>query len=241
MRPLLPPFREPQVILTSSEVPVAGRSTARTPLYYLFGRAGTSDTASMPPRNKQEMRRRMSVHAVPMLNRLSDATTPVGVLVIDGFTFSRDWLPEETLLAAIEQIPSGRTLWCGLDDSIVVPDEYRTLIRDGHILTTERRLPTIIADLQFSGDSMTWQNFRLPTSQVLSVSQSLQTPFQPTRQHRNYGYESRLLLQSSMILGRRFSRRWPAKLSTPIFGGSTAIPRASGLDLRSASRLCDQA
>ena len=29
-------FREPQVILTSDEIPLAARSTARTPLYYLF-------------------------------------------------------------------------------------------------------------------------------------------------------------------------------------------------------------
>ena len=41
-------FREPQVILTSDEIPLAARSTARTPLYYLFGRAGIADQAAMP-------------------------------------------------------------------------------------------------------------------------------------------------------------------------------------------------
>lgn len=84
--------REPHAVLTSSEVPPAARSTARTPLYYLFGRAGASDALSMPPTNKSSLRIRTNVHAVPMLNRLPDSVTSLGLLVVDGLHPDRDWL-----------------------------------------------------------------------------------------------------------------------------------------------------
>jgi hypothetical protein len=143
------PRRDPQVILTGDEVPIAARSTARTPIYYLFGRAGVADTRAMPPRNRNELRARQSIHAIPILNRLPETATALGLIVVDGFTPGRDWLNLDPLLAAIEQSPPGQVIWCGWqgDDTSELGQEIGELVRRGQVVTTSFRLGTLIADL----------------------------------------------------------------------------------------------
>ena len=143
--------REPQAILTSSEVPVSGRSTARTPIYFLFGRAGASDAQASSPRTQQEMRRRYNMHCVPMLNRIPDTTSPVGLLVIDGYSPDADWLPDEALLTVIEQLPKGHVLWCGINQQSSISGELRQLIQNGHVIGTPQRLGLIVAELRARG------------------------------------------------------------------------------------------
>jgi hypothetical protein len=76
--------REPQVILTANEIPVASRSTSRTPIYYLYGRAGLDDQQATPPKNSSQLRQRTVLQAIPMLNRLPVSATPIGLVIIDG-------------------------------------------------------------------------------------------------------------------------------------------------------------
>jgi hypothetical protein len=145
--------REPQEVLTSVERPVAMRSTARTPLYYLFGRAGVGDPLGAPPNSRAGYRTRLMRHATPMLNRLSEITTALGLLVVDRYSTTNDWLPLESLLASIDEIPDGQIVWCGYDD---VDDtephrELRALIKSRRILATPERLGTIVANLVASG------------------------------------------------------------------------------------------
>ncbi len=144
-------FRQPQVILTAAEVPLAARSTARTPIYYLFGRAGLSDALAMSPRSRSELRVRSIRHAIPMLNRLPETVTALGLVVIDGFLPNRDWLSIEPLLAAVEQTPSGQVIWCGVEPALATSEEIGELVQHGRLLTTPKRLGTIIAELQSSG------------------------------------------------------------------------------------------
>ena len=145
--------RDPQEVLTSVERPVALRSTARTPLYYVFGKAGTGDPQGTPPSSRAGYRTRLTRHAIPMLNRLSEIVTPLGLLVIDSYSATNDSLPLESLLASIDEIPDGQIVWCGYTD---VPDsephrELRELIKTRRILVSATRLGTIVADLVASG------------------------------------------------------------------------------------------
>lgn len=168
-------FREPQVILTSAEVPVAARSKARTPLYYLFGRAGTADQMAMPPRTRQEMRIRQNVHCIPILNRLAETVTALGLLIIDGMQIAEDWLDADQLLTAIEQAPSGRIIWCGIDTIEELPHDYRALAKSGHVLTTPTRLGTILAALETRGRFSDFKIFS-DESGVISFSNGSYTP-----------------------------------------------------------------
>jgi hypothetical protein len=144
--------RQPQVVLTNEEAPPASRSVARTPIYYLFGRAGGSDAAASPPLTQSQLRIRRTAHSIPLLNRLIDAATALGLVVVDGYRPGSDWLDLDSLLATIERAPAGRVLWfgwCATDQSL--PSELRQLAQDGRILTDEARLGTRLAELDASG------------------------------------------------------------------------------------------
>lgn len=143
--------RSPQPILTSTEVPTAGRSTTRTPIYYLFGRAGIADPRAMAPRTRTELRARLTLQAIPMLNRLPDTATSVGLVVIDGFNRARDWMPSDSLLAVIDQMPAGRVLWCGWKDEFKVHEELCDVIQAGKILTSPLRIGSLVAELGSNG------------------------------------------------------------------------------------------
>ncbi len=153
--------REPHAVLTASEVPPAARSTARTPVYYLFGRAGASDPPSMPPTNRSSLRIRTNVHAVPMLNRLSDAVTSLGLLVIDGLHPSKDWLSIELLLPVLEQMPAHRILWCGAKEEDLREPDVRNLVEAGHLVVTVSPLATVMARLAVDGLLVDLPNLRL--------------------------------------------------------------------------------
>jgi hypothetical protein len=143
--------REAHAILTGAEVPPAARSTARTPMYYLFGRAGASDSLSMPPTGRPSLRVRTNVHTIPMLNRLSETVTSLGLLVIDGLSSAGDWLNADLILPVLEQMSPSRILWCGFDLEAHSNQDLVHLVESGHIIVTPSRLATILARLAVSG------------------------------------------------------------------------------------------
>ena len=145
--------REPHAILTGAEIPPAARSTARTPVYYLFGRASASDALSMPPNSRASLRIRTTVHAVPMLNRLPETVTSLGLLVLDGLQQNGDWLSTDLLLPVLEQMPAGRVLWCGIKEEELRDPDLRSLAESGHLFVTPDPLATILARLSVDGQA----------------------------------------------------------------------------------------
>lgn len=144
--------REPQAILTASEIPAAARSTARTPVYYLFGRAGIADATAQSPRNRSELRQRSIMQAIPMLNRLPDTATPLGLIAIDGFDPERDWLNLDALLAVIEQSPTACVIWCGWPEKNQrLRQETEELITSGRLIVSTSRLSALVAELEAQG------------------------------------------------------------------------------------------
>ena len=57
------PGRESEVVLTARETPLAVRSKARPPLYYLFSQAGSFDQQALPPTDRGELNTRRVRHA----------------------------------------------------------------------------------------------------------------------------------------------------------------------------------
>lgn len=145
-------YRQPQVVLTSDEAPPAARSLSRTPIYYLFGRAGTADKHALAPLTRSQLRVRRTLHAVPMLNRIVDAATAVGLVIIDGYTPGADWLDVDSFLATIDRLPEQRVLWFGWDTrGKQLPPEIRELVDSGKVLPEPQRLGAYLAQLRVSG------------------------------------------------------------------------------------------
>lgn len=143
--------REPQVVLTASETPPAVRSRARPPIYYMFSRAGEHDPQALPPSTRLELNNRRIGHAVPILNRVLETATTLGVVIVDGFVSGRDWFRIEDLLGIIGNVAPGQILWFGgrpryLDDEI--SDQFDEAIASGSIQIEDQRLGSLIAELR---------------------------------------------------------------------------------------------
>ena len=142
--------REAGVVLTANETPPAVRSRARPPLYYLFSRAGEHDPQALPPMSRRELNSRRIRHAVPLLNRVLETATTLGLVVIDGFTSGRDWFRIGDLLGIVGNAVPGQVLWLGgrprIEDDDA--DEFDEVVASGRILVAPQRLGTLVAELR---------------------------------------------------------------------------------------------
>ncbi len=140
--------REPEPILLGTPQPRILRSRRRPPVYYLFGRAGGTISDMLPPSSTGGLVQRRIRHSISMLKNLEETVTPLGLIVIEGFNPSIDWLRAEDLLAFIASAPRGGVLWCGPepvfgDDDAAI---YESLRASGSIVRDNRSLAPIVAE-----------------------------------------------------------------------------------------------
>ena len=144
------PAREPEVVLTVQETPRAVRSTARPPLYYLFSRAGEHDRQALLPRSRSEYNARRIRHAVPLLDRVLDTATALGLIVVEGFSSGTDWFRLDDLLGIIGNSVPNQVLWFGGRPRFEteVDEQFDEAVEAHHILVEPRRLATVVAELR---------------------------------------------------------------------------------------------
>lgn len=147
------PRREPQAVLTANESPIAVRSLVRPPVYYLFSRAGELDPQAQPPSDLITLNSRRAQHTLPLLNLILDTATAIGVVVVDGYSPTNDWLRIDDLLGALGNANRQQVLWFGgypqLDGTEAAL--FAAAINSGRILIDSERLSDLIAELQYSG------------------------------------------------------------------------------------------
>lgn len=150
LKGLLEGGREPAMILTANEAPPAARSKARPPLYHLFSRAGEHDPAALPPANRRELNIRRINHALPLLRRVLETATTLGLVVVDGFASGRDWLKIDDLLGIIGDAAPHQVMWFGgrprTGEEIV--DEFDAAVESNRIVVDSRRFGTLVAELR---------------------------------------------------------------------------------------------
>ena len=144
--------REPTVVLTESEQPGNVRSRARPPLYYLFSHASavTLDPQARPPASRIELTSRRTSHAVPLLNRVLETATTLGLVVVDGFISGRDWFRIEDLLGVLGKADPRQVIWCGGRPGIdgEVADDFDEAVASERILVESQRLGALVAELR---------------------------------------------------------------------------------------------
>lgn len=147
------PGREPEEVLTVQETPLAIRSRARPPLYFLFSRAGQHDRQARLPRSRSECNARRIQHAVPLLNRVMDTATALGLIVVEGFSSGTDWFRLEDLLGIISNSGPNQVLWCGGRPCTGsdVDEQFEEAVESHRFLVEPRRLGTVVAELRALG------------------------------------------------------------------------------------------
>ena len=141
--------REPEVVLTANETPRTIRSTARPPIYFLFGLAGSSEPQTRPPANRSGLNVRRIDHALPILGRMLDTATTLGLVVVDGFVSDRDWLKIDDLLGTLGRATEEQVLWFGGCPQLESEDaaDFEDATNSRRIVVENARLGTILAEL----------------------------------------------------------------------------------------------
>lgn len=154
--------REPEPVLVGTPSPTEIRSARRPPIFYLFGRAGGGATELDPPHSKQQLSQRRIKHASPMLLNLVESATTLGLIIVDGYLPSGDWLRAEDLLGALGDAPKNRVIWYGEEPEFISSDDleyYQELVESGVILRDSRSFGEAFAHAKARGEvpvSQSW-------------------------------------------------------------------------------------
>ena len=141
--------REPELILGANERPRAVRSMSRPPVYCLFGLAGSQEASSRPPYSRTELNTRRINHAVPMLSRILDTATTIGVVVVDGVVSGHDWLRCDDVLGVFGHAVRNQILWFGDKPPPEANEriDFDSAVNSGRIVLEPERLGTALSEL----------------------------------------------------------------------------------------------
>lgn len=156
--------RQPEAVLSGDPPPPILRSRRRVPVYYLFGRASAGIAEFVPPGTNQSLSQRRLRHASAMLKTLNETATALGLVVVDGYDPSRDWLRAEDLLAVLGGAPTGGVLWCGREPEFSGDDAetYNSLVSEGVVVRDGRSLARLLATLRASGQDIEQERWDEP-------------------------------------------------------------------------------
>ena len=148
-RDLFSKHQRPELVLTDAETPPAVRSRARPPIYHLFGHAGSQDPRATSPLDRTALNGRRVNDTMPLLSRILDTATPLGVVAVDGIWQKRDWLRTDDLLGALSNAGPHQIVWfTGRHAPAPDDDNFAAAVDAGRILVVKERLSTTIAYLR---------------------------------------------------------------------------------------------
>ncbi len=112
-----------------------------------------------------------------MLRNVLDVTTPVGLVVLDGYDPMQDWLRAEELLAVLSAAPTEGVLWCGSDPAFTEDDRetFDQLVSDGIITRDSRTLAQIASELRANSEETIAPNWNDPDLVTLPNGKQLVT------------------------------------------------------------------
>lgn len=140
--------RETEVILSTDVDPLAPRDKRSLNITYLFGKAGESQREA-PPKNIQELNQRKYQQSNTLLQRLADTTTPFGIILVDGFSPTEDWLPIDMFEAVLGGLADKQVFWFGWKDSFSENNlDLKELIEQKKIIPVEQRLNAAVTYLE---------------------------------------------------------------------------------------------
>lgn len=141
--------QRPELVLSSVEMPPAIRSRVRPPIYHLFSHAGSPDPRAQPPLDPNELNARRFNDAAPLLGRILDTATRLGLVLVDGVVDGRDWLRIDDFLGATAQAGRQQIIWFK-GRTMPAPNDagFTAAVEAGRILVADERLSTAITQLR---------------------------------------------------------------------------------------------
>ena len=142
--------RQPESVLSKDTYPRVPRSRSRPPIHHLFGKADETVEEARAPGSQGSLKRRLSLHATALVNRIAETATAGGLVVMAGYDPIGDWLPMDSLLAPLSDQAGPKVLWFGREDE---PDSDLAdeMLRSGSLVVTPETLTSAIARLELRG------------------------------------------------------------------------------------------
>lgn len=162
--------RIPESILSKEHFPRVPRSRTRPGVHYLFGRADEILPETRAPRSRMDLQKRRIVHANPLVNRIPETTTSLGLLVVAGFS-DDDWLSVDELLAPLSAQPGMRIIWFLAHQQPPQSEFFDDLVANGNLVTDERSLEEAVLAFEIvSGSPQATHTIFQPDSGTISLA-----------------------------------------------------------------------
>ena len=142
--------RQPEPVLSRDAYARVPRSRSRPPIHYLLGKSDETVEDVRAPGKQSDLMRRISLHAMELLNRIAETATARGLVVIAGYDPSKDWMPLDSLLVALSDQAGPKVLWFdhqSKPDSIFADE----MIQRGSLVLTTTTLASAISQLELCG------------------------------------------------------------------------------------------
>ncbi|CAG7652728.1 hypothetical protein PAESOLCIP111_06612 [Paenibacillus solanacearum] len=125
-------WRELQHIYDEKYIPHDPRNRAKLHCTYLFGCVTRSEAHERPPLKKIDLIRRKPT-AVSLARRLKEYITPLGILVIEGYS-ANDWFSPSDLFPIVDELGVGQVHLFSVDENLL-EDEYIEILIESKKIT----------------------------------------------------------------------------------------------------------
>ena len=98
--------------------------------------------------SRDELNTRRFTDTVPLLGRVLDTTTPLGLILIDGIVAERDWLRIDDVLGVIGNAGRHQVIWFkGHTSSLPNDEDFTSALGASRLSIVDERLSTVITQL----------------------------------------------------------------------------------------------
>ncbi len=132
-------------------LPYDFKSKQKLHISYLYGCLNQIDKGLRPPCSIFDFST-YSSNASILLNQIDrEFLTPLGMLVIDGYDYSNDWLKEETLFAICHKLTKEQVYFFGFKKEYLKSKYIKKLVDEGIIIPISKSLISILKEAESEG------------------------------------------------------------------------------------------
>jgi len=144
------PWRSLRSVFTENTWPLEARDPNQLCSSFLFGCVDKEDEDCRIPIGPFVIDERRQT-AVALLRRLPEITTPLGVVLIEGYDPSYDWLRSEDLYPVLNSLGPEQVFFFSKDESVQRDKYLSKLASDGKLLFVDSTVSSFLKDARESG------------------------------------------------------------------------------------------
>lgn len=143
-RTLRTDWRQIQPVFNEKYIPSDPRSRLRLHIWHIYGGVSSPDLLGYPPLDQEQLWAKHGT-AVVLAKRIPELATPLGTLVIDGYSPDDDWFSSERMYSVLSDLLPGQTYWFNAPDTIHNDQYFQPLIQQGKLIVYKESLAQVFS------------------------------------------------------------------------------------------------